>query len=81
MRYHSTGSPPHNGKSRPEGKTPARLHVPNLAVWSDIDSIERRKLQLLAEALIRAAEVHYHLKSRRAETNALGNAFRSGGAK
>ena len=81
MRYHSTGSPPHNGKSRPEGKTPARLHVPNLAVWSDIDSIERRKLQLYAEAIIRAYEVHRHLKRRREETNSLGNIFRSGGAR
>lgn len=81
MRYHSTGSPPHNGKSRPEAQTPKRLSVPNLAVWSDLDSIERRKLQLVAEALIRAAEVHQHLKARRQETNTLANVFRSGGAK
>lgn len=81
MRYHSTGSPPHNGKSRSEGDTPKRLRVPNLGDWSDLDSIERRKLQLLAEALIRAAEVHQHLKTRRQETNTLANVFRSGGAK
>lgn len=81
MRYQYTGSPPHNGKSRPEAQTPKRLRVPNFAVWSDLDSIERRKLQLLAEAIIRAAEVHRHIKTRREETNPLGNVFRSGGAK
>jgi len=81
MRYNATGSPPHKGKSRPEMASPKRLHVPNLAVWSDLDSIERRKLQLFAEAVIRAAEVHRHLKTRRAETNALGNVFPSGGAR
>lgn len=81
MRYNATGSPPHKGKSRPEMASPKRLHVPNLAVWSELDSIERRKLQLVAEALIRAVEVHRHLKMRREETNALGRAFRSGGAK
>lgn len=81
MRYHNTGSPPHNGKSRPEGQTPKRLHVPNLAVWSELDSIERRKLQLLGEAIIRAAELHRHIKARRQETNTLGNLFRSGGGR
>lgn len=81
MRYHNTGSPPHNGKSRPEAQTPKRLRVPNLAVWSDLDSIERRKLQLIGEALIRAYEVHRHIKQRREEANTLGNLFRSGGAR
>ena len=81
MGYHLTGSPPHNGKSRPEGKTPARLHVPNLAVRSDLHSIELRKLQLYAEAIIRAYEVHRHLKRRREETNFVGNAFGRGGAR
>ena len=81
MRYQSMGSPPHNGKSRPESGSPKRLHVPNLAVWSDLNSIERRKLQLVAEALIRAVEVHRHLKMRREETNSLGKVFRSGGAR
>lgn len=81
MRYHPTGSPPHKGKSRPEMASPKRLHVPNFAVWSDLNSIERRKLQLLAEAIIRAAVVHRHLKTRREESNVLGNLFRSGGAK
>lgn len=81
MRHHATGSPPHNGKSRPEAQTPRRLHVPNLAVWSELDSIERRKLQLYAEAILRAYEVHRHLKHRRQETNSLRNIFRSGGAR
>lgn len=81
MRYQSMGSPPHKGKSRPEAQTPRRLHVPNLAVWSELDSIERRKLQLYAEAIIRAYEVHRHLKHRRQETNSLGHLFRSGGAR
>ena len=81
MRYQSTGSPPHNGKSRPEMASQKRLHVPNFAVWPDLDSIERRKLQLVAEALIRAYEVHRHIKQRREETNSLGNIFRSGGAR
>ena len=81
MPYHQTGSPPYKGKSRPESGSPKRLHVPNFAVWSDLDSIERRKLQLLAEAIIRAAEVHRHLKTRRQETNSLGSLFRSGGAR
>ena len=81
MRYHPSGSPPHKGKSRSEMASPKRLHVPNLAEWFCQDSIERRKLQLLAEAIIRAAEVHRHLKTRRDETNSLGNFFRSGGAR
>ena len=81
MRCHSTGSPPHKGKSRPEGKTPERLHVPNLAVWSGLNNIKRRKLQLYAEAIIRAYKVHRHLKRRHEETSSLGNTFRSGGAR
>ena len=75
------GDSPHKRESRSEIGSPKRLHVPNLAVWSDLDSIERQKLQLLGEAIIRAAEVHRHLKTRRAETNSLGNIFRSGGAR
>ena len=80
MRYQQ-GDSPHKRESRPEIGSPKRLRVPNFAVWSDLDSIERRKLQLLAEAIIRAAEVHRHLKTRRAETNSLGKVFRSGGAR
>lgn len=81
MRYNATGSPPHKGKSRPEAQTPKRLHVPNPAAWGITDTREQRKLQLFGEAVIRAIEAHRHRKMRRSETNALGNVFRSGGAR
>ena len=80
MRYQQ-GDSPHKRESRSEIGSPKRLHVPNFAVRSDLDSIERRKLQLVAEALIRAYEVHRHIKQRREETNSLGSLFRSGGAR
>ena len=80
MRYHR-GDSPNKRESRSVGGSTERPRVPNLSVWSDIDSIERRKLQLYAEAIIRAYEVHRHLKTRRAESNTLGNFFRSGGAR
>ena len=64
MRYQQ-GDSPHKRESR-HGDA-KRLSVPNLSVWSVIDSIEKRKLQLYGEAIIRAVEEHRHRKMRRSE--------------
>ena len=55
MRHHATGLPPHNGKSRPEGKTSVRLHVPNLAVWANLDSTEAATLCRSHHSCIRSS--------------------------
>ena len=69
MRYQQGGSP-HKRESR-QGDA-RRLTVPNLAVWSGINSIEKRRLQLWGESIIRAVEEHRHRKSRRAEGRSTG---------
>ena len=67
MQYQKGDSRPLKRESRSEGATSKRLHIPNLAVWSDIGSIEKRKLQLWGQAIIRAVEEHHHRKMRRNE--------------
>ena len=66
MRYHQ-GDSPYKRESRSEGGTSQRLQIPNLAVWSEINSIEKRKLQLWGQSVIRAVEEHRHRKMRRSE--------------
>ena len=68
MQYQQGDSRPFKREGRSEDITTSkRLHIPNLAVWSDIDSIETRKLQLWGQAIIRAVEEHRHRKMRRNE--------------
>ena len=69
MRYQQ-GDSPHKRESR-QGDA-RRLTVPNLAVWSDIDSTEKRRLQLWGEAIIRAVEENRHREARRAEGRSIG---------
>ena len=66
MRYQQ-GDSPNERESRFDGASTKRLSVPNLSVWNGIDSIEKRKLQLYGEAIIRAVEEHRHRKMRRSE--------------
>ena len=68
MQYQQGDSRPFKREGRSEDITTSkRLHIPNLAVWSDIDSIETRKLQLWGQAIIRAVEEQRHRKMRRNE--------------
>ena len=67
MQYQQGDSRPFKRESRSKDTTSKRLHIPKLAFWNDIDSIEKRKLQLWGQAIIRAVEEHRHRKMRRNE--------------
>ena len=79
MRYQQSGDRHPQNRIRPAST--GRIELPNLAVLNVGNSREQRKLQLFGEALIRDIKAYRHRKGRREETNALGNLFRSGGAR
>ena len=79
MGYQKRGDRHPQNRNRPAST--GRLELPNLAAWGITNTREQRKLQLYGESLLREVEAHRHRKRRRDETNALGKAFRSGGAR
>ena len=70
MAYQQGDTRPHKRESRLHNG--GRLTVPNLAVWSGIDSTEKRRLQLWGESIIRAVEEHRHRKARHGEGRSIG---------